>query len=158
MTDPVHGFAVGSGERPRLAAPAGEISVVIGTADSGGSMNVFEFWCPPGKGPRVHTHSREDEIWWVLEGSFRFLAGDEMLHAETGGVAFGPRGLPHAFQNVGSAAGRLLIVTAPGGIQPFFDGYAERWQDESAEALLADLASEVGLRFVGPPLSESHPD
>ena len=36
-----------------------------------------------------------------------------MFRASTGGMAFGPRGLPHAFQNVGVALGRLLVITTP---------------------------------------------
>ena len=47
-------------------------------------------------------------------------AGDAFFHAAAGGVAFGPRGLPHAFQNVGDTPGRLLIVTTPSGIERFF--------------------------------------
>lgn len=92
MTDPVVLFAIGSDERPRLVAPAGEISVLVGSTESGGAMNVFEFWCPAGVGPALHAHTREDELWYVLEGEFRFKAGDTMLSADTGGLAFGPRG------------------------------------------------------------------
>ena len=55
----------------------------------------------PKQGPALHTHLREDELWYVIEGDFRFKAGDAMLRASTGGMAFGPRGMPHAFQNIG---------------------------------------------------------
>ena len=47
------------------------------------------------------TALREDELWYVIDGDFRFKAGGAMLRASTGGMAFGPRGTPHAFQNVG---------------------------------------------------------
>ena len=40
-----------------------------------------------------------------------------MLRASTGGMAFGPRGTPHAFQNIGDESGRLLIVTTPSGLE-----------------------------------------
>lgn len=154
MTDVGTPFAVGGGERPRLVAPAGEISVLVGTEESDGAMNVFEFWCPSGRGPRLHTHSRDAELWFVLEGTFRFRAGEQTLHAETGGLAFGPIGVPHAFQNVGEETGRLLIVTTPGGIQPFFEGFHERVRHEPAPALLEELGAQVGLDFIGPPLAD----
>lgn len=157
MTDPVAPFAIGSGDRPRLVAPAGEVSILVGSTESGGAMNVFEFWCPAGSGPALHAHTREDELWYVLDGEFRFRAGDAMLRADTGGLAFGPRGVPHAFQNVGQSTGRLLIVTTPGGIQLFFEKFAERLREESGPEVLAELGAEVGLRFVGPPLAETDP-
>ena len=37
----------------------------------------------------------------MLDGEFRFKAGGELFPASTGGMAFGPRGIPHCFQNVG---------------------------------------------------------
>ncbi len=157
MTDPVVPFAIGSDERPRLVAPAGEISVLAGSTESGGAMNVFEFWCPAGVGPALHAHTREDELWYVLEGEFRFKAGDTMLSADTGGLAFGPRGVPHAFQNVGGSTGRLLIVTTPGGIQLFFEKLAERLGEETGPDVLAEVGGEVGLQFIGPPLADSDP-
>jgi quercetin dioxygenase-like cupin family protein len=149
-------FAVGPGERRRLVAPAGEISVLVGSAESGGALNLFEFWCPAGRGPAQHIHTREDELWYVLEGTFRFRAGDLDLQARAGGFAFGPRDVPHAFHNAGTGIGRLLILTTPAGIQPFFEQFAER-VEEAGPALLAELGALVGVRFVGPPLAAPTP-
>jgi mannose-6-phosphate isomerase-like protein (cupin superfamily) len=72
----------------------------------------------------VHTHLREDELWYVIDGDFRFKAGDAMLRVSAGGMAFGPRGLPHAFQNIGDAPGRLLVITTPSGPERFFEEFA----------------------------------
>ena len=74
----------------------------------------------PKQGPALHTHHRDDELWVVLEGDFRFKTGGAILPASTGGMAFGPRGTPHAFQNLGDVPGRLLVVTTPSGLEGFF--------------------------------------
>jgi mannose-6-phosphate isomerase-like protein (cupin superfamily) len=66
-------------------------------------MTVTELGVAPGSGPATHIHLREDELWWVLEGDFRFRTADDWLRASPGGRAFGPRGMPHAFQNIGGA-------------------------------------------------------
>ena len=47
-----------------------------------------------GEGPGLHVHSREHELWYVLEGEFRFLLGDALIHEPTGGLAFGPAARP----------------------------------------------------------------
>jgi hypothetical protein len=69
---------------------------------------VVELTIAPKSGPALHTHLREDELWYVVEGDFRFKAANQMLYASAGGLAFGPRGTPHCFQNVGDTPGKLL--------------------------------------------------
>ena len=83
------------------------------TGNTNGALTVTEFVIQPKQGPALHTHLREDEVWYILEGDFQFKAGDEMLRVSTGGMAFGPRGTPHTFQNVGDTSGRLLVITTP---------------------------------------------
>lgn len=60
----------------------------------------------------------------MIEGDFWFKAGDAMLRASTGGMAFGPRGTPHCFQNIGDTPGRLLVITTPSGLERFFEQFA----------------------------------
>jgi hypothetical protein len=39
-------------------------------------------------------------------------------------MAFGPRGTPHCFQNIGDNPGRLLVITTPSGLERFFEQFA----------------------------------
>ena len=113
----------------------------------------------PRSGPALHVHASEDEVWWVLEGDYRFKAGDDMFRVSGGGMAFGPRGVPHCFQNIGDTLGRMLIVTAPAGAERFFEEFAEL-QLAAAQVDLQALnavARAHGIEFVGPPLAVSDP-
>jgi quercetin dioxygenase-like cupin family protein len=136
---------------------AGTIATLARERDTGGTMSAFELIIPAKGGPRAHAHSREDEIWYVLEGEFRFKTGDTLLHGSTGSLAFGPRTMPHAFQNVGDAGGRLLIVTSPAGLEVFFDRCAEHLPGDIDPDAFGSIAAECGLRFTGPPLAVSDP-
>ncbi|WP_051366942.1 cupin domain-containing protein [Hamadaea tsunoensis] len=150
-------FAVAAGDGVTLPAPiGGEVTIKADTPRTNGSMTVLEFLVPPEAGPGLHSHLREDELWYVLAGEFRFKAGDEMLYASAGGLAFGPRGLPHAFQNVGDEPGRLLIVTTPAGIERFFEQFAEAAGPVGPEGI-ADLGRANWLDFTGPPIGLSEP-
>lgn len=81
-----------------------------------------------------------------------------MLLASAGGMAFGPRGTPHAFQNTGDDPGRLLIVTTPSGLEGFFEDFAARLQAGSVgPATLSEVGLAHGLDFVGPPVGVSDP-
>ena len=68
-------------------------------------------------------------------------------------MAFGPRGIPHCFQNVGDEDGRLLIVTTPAGVEGFFQDFAAKANPE----MLAEIGLAYGVDFVGPPLGVSDP-
>jgi hypothetical protein len=97
-------------------------------------------------------------VWYILDGTFRFRVGDTTFRQTAGGLAFGPRGTPHTFQNVGESLGRLLIISAPSGLEDFFVDYTKRAAAGPVDAEgLAAAAHVSGVEFVGPPLSVSDP-
>ena len=150
-------FAVQAREGTALKTPIGdEVTIKATTRPTNGSLTVLELVIGPKKGPALHTHLREDELWYVLEGDFRFKAGGAMLRASTGGMAFGPRGTAHAFQNVGDTPGRLLVVTTPSGLERFFEEFAALPGPAGPEALTA-VGHANWIEFTGPPLGVSDP-
>jgi mannose-6-phosphate isomerase-like protein (cupin superfamily) len=158
MTSSIRPFAVQRGEGAALRTPVGDtVRVKTSTRDTGGAMTVLEFAIAPGSGPALHTHVREDEVWYVLEGEFRFKAGEAMFRVPAGGMAFGPRRTPHTFQNVGAAPGRLLVITAPSGAERFFEDFNGLPAGVVAAETVAALGHAHGIEFVGPPLAVSDP-
>ena len=68
-----------------------------------------QFWALEGLADRhmavpLHAHSREDEIWFVLEGQISFMVGDQTHRVGPGSFAYIPRGVPHTFQIVSDTA------------------------------------------------------
>ncbi len=43
----------------------------------------------------VHAHTREDEIWFVLEGEIAFTLGEEIIVGGPGTFVYIPRNTPH---------------------------------------------------------------
>jgi mannose-6-phosphate isomerase-like protein (cupin superfamily) len=147
-------LAVGPGDgRPFILPTRGQGMIMLGTADTGGMLSVFEVALEPGEGPGVHVHGREHEVWYVLEGEFRFLLGDTLVEQQAGGLAFGPIGTPHTFQNVGTGIGRLLVVTGPSGLEDFFLTYDREASGHGDAGALRTAACAAGLTLVGPPLA-----
>src|SRR5258708_1190215 len=92
-------FAVQSGEGLTVETPTGDsVTVKADTRKTNGSLTVLELLIGPKEGPALHTHLREDELWYVIEGDFRFKAGDSMLRAPTARLALAPPGTRHASQ------------------------------------------------------------
>ena len=150
-------FVVHPGDGTPVQMPIGGSTLTKAhTWNTNGALTVFELVVPPKQGPALHIHTREDEMWYVLDGHFRFKAGDAMMGAPTGAFVFGPRGTPHCFQNVADTPGRLLAICTPSGVERFFEQYAELPDPGDPEAFNA-IAHANWLEFVGPPLAVSDP-
>jgi mannose-6-phosphate isomerase-like protein (cupin superfamily) len=95
----------------------GSLAVIkASVADTGGQMAIIEITEPPGAEASLHVHHREDEGFWILEGSATFEVGDTTIEAEAGDYLFGPRDIPHGY-TVGDAGCRMLFIMTPGGME-----------------------------------------
>jgi quercetin dioxygenase-like cupin family protein len=93
------------------------------TADrSGGSLTVEEWGLPPGMMIPPHTHTREDECNFVLEGELTCDVGGELVVAP---YVLKPRGIPHALCNTSTEPVRVIEILTPGGFESYFDEYEE---------------------------------
>ena len=133
------------------------VTVKAHTMNTGGSLTALEFVHAPYVGPPLHVHHREDELWYVLEGDYRFKAGGSTFEMSTGGAAFVPRGTPHAFQNLNDSGGRMLCVFTPSGMERFFEQYAALLPGPVDPQRLAEVAEANWMELLGPPLAESDP-
>ena len=86
----------------------------IGTTDDN---FVMAEWRDPGGPPGpprpiapLHVHHRDDEAWYVLEGTLRVKVGKDEIEALAGSAIFVPRGTPHTYWNPGPGPVRYLLV------------------------------------------------
>ena len=95
IAPPLAGQAMGSGS---------DSFVVAEWRDAGG---------PPGP-PRLiaplHLHHRDDEAWYVLEGTLCVRVGEQEVEARAGSGVFVPRGTAHTYWNPGPGPVRYLLV------------------------------------------------
>ena len=85
---------------------------------------LFEFEFEPESGNRLHVHSYEDEVIYVLEGAIEIRLGDQKLQAVTGGVTHLPKHIPHALYNPLKTTSRYLGMAVLGGMENSFDELA----------------------------------
>jgi mannose-6-phosphate isomerase-like protein (cupin superfamily) len=109
---------LGEGRAVRVVGDA--YRLLAGSDDTDGGYMVMEAAIPPGAGPPLHVHAREDEGFYVLEGELEFVADGATLRAGAGTFLNLPKGSRHRFQNTGDRPARMLIMCAPGGIESFF--------------------------------------
>ena len=153
-------ISLGPGEGDSYRNPVGgPVTIRARGEQTDGALTVFESIPAPGEGPPLHLHEREDEILYVLEGEFRVRLEDELSEATPGSFVFIPRGLAHTWQNAGSAAARVLFAFAPAapGMERFFERAAEVPEGTTIAEAFAELASDAGMKVLGPPLAISNP-
>ena len=76
----VKSSAVASGEGERIWIVGDTMTFKATGESTGGSLLLFENLTSPGGGPPPHIHTREDEFFYVLDGTFEIRIGDE-VHA-----------------------------------------------------------------------------
>src|SRR4051812_35939133 len=92
----------------------GEIRV-RGEQTAGGATLV-EHTLPPGFiAMPLHTHRRETETTYVLEGTLWVQVGRRVTKVGAGQAIVKPVGVPHTYWNEGRHPARFLDVVTPGG-------------------------------------------
>lgn len=87
-------------------------------AETADTYSISEWWLEPGTpGPGVHSHDANDDIFYVLEGTVTFIAGDETIAATRGAFLRVPAGVKHDFRNDSDARAGLLNIYIPGGFE-----------------------------------------
>jgi len=128
--------------------------------DTNGAFFLVEAMLAPGTEPPPHVHTREDELFYVLEGEFDVYIGKEAFKVETGECVFLPRFKPHAFV-IRSPRLRVLALFTPAGLEEAFHGMstpAKRLElpTEAVTYSTGDLKqtaqrlSDYGARFLTP--------
>jgi mannose-6-phosphate isomerase-like protein (cupin superfamily) len=108
--------------------PGADAGTKASAASTGGSLTLVESRIEGG--PPRHVHAREDESFYVLDGTLSVSCGDDVFEAGPRSYVFLPRGVPHHFNTVSGPATVLLIVT-PGGIEAYFREIREAMDEQS---------------------------
>lgn len=129
------------------------ITFKAGSAETGEALSAFETLTPPGGGSPPHIHTREDEAFYVVDGTFDVIIGTETIRATPGSFCYGPRGVPHYYVNVGTEPGKLLVIFFPGHrLEEFFIEMSELPQEGPPDiAAIEAIMHKHGVQLALPP-------
>jgi mannose-6-phosphate isomerase-like protein (cupin superfamily) len=116
-----HLTVVGREDEEQVSLGGFGIVFRLNGSDTAGGFALVEHPLTPHTlaGP-LHTHEREDEFTYVLEGEVGLEVGGQVSVARPGDVVVKPRGVAHAFWNAGDRAARVLELIAPAGFEDYF--------------------------------------
>jgi quercetin dioxygenase-like cupin family protein len=138
---------------------------LLEAGEGDGSLGAALVTQPPGIATPLHRHTREAEVFYLLEGHLTYRAGDDVHELTDGWFIFLPAGVPHAFRVRGDRPARLLALTAPAGLLALYDEVgvpaAERRlpgaDGQTPQVELprwAEVGPRYGLEVVGPGIPE----
>jgi mannose-6-phosphate isomerase-like protein (cupin superfamily) len=136
-------------------APGRTAALKLWNEQTGQSVMAFEEVAPAGTVTELHLHRNSDEVMYVLTGQFSFKVGDHVSFGGPGTCVFMPRGIPHAWKNIGDEDGRAFFIYTPGEAGKAFEE-AVRLQRtleqlEKEPELVAQVLGRHGWEIVGPP-------
>jgi quercetin dioxygenase-like cupin family protein len=131
-------------------------SPCLSGVDTGGAYCLLEVSLAPGMGVPRHTHTREDEVYFVLAGELEVTVGDEIFVLQAGDTLLAPRDIPHELRNSGNTTNHYLLVFSPSGFEEFMMATAVSAPDNAvaptkppavAVRNVHELAANYGILF-----------
>ena len=137
---------VPAGAGQTLWVAGGRYTVKASGEDTGGAYTLMELLLPPAAGPPPHRHAREEESFYILEGTLEFQVGEDRVTAAAGAYVKAPRGLSHSFTNVGTAPARVLMLITPPGLEKFFAEISQP-EGEAPSAQTLEKVKKIAPRY-----------
>ena len=147
--------AAGDGRTPAPLNIVGEETLVkVSSDDSDGTLAFFHLVAPPMSGPPRHVHSREDELFYVLQGELVFELDGERHTVRAGDTVYVRRGVVHTYQNFTTSDARILIATTPGEFCNLFIELSAATPPGTMPSfdLIDTIATKYGITTLGPPM------
>src|SRR3989442_12316809 len=92
-----------------------QFTVKLGERGHGRRFAVLEYTTVQDEWPG-HTHTTEDESFYVLKGARTFGFVIVKFDVDEGGLAFLPTGTEHGYRISGGKRAQVLLVRAPGPV------------------------------------------
>jgi mannose-6-phosphate isomerase-like protein (cupin superfamily) len=154
-------FILAPGEKHPGAPPLERPFFRFASGQTDGLLALAEVRLPPlTAGPALHVHAYEDELFVVLDGVMTVQVGDQLTDVGAGGLAWGARGVPHAFANRAAGPLRIMIQWIPGGAEGLFQelrDYLQSAEGDPDQQVVTGIQARYGCTHVGPQIPVPEP-
>jgi len=145
-------LVISADDGERVRAYGNEILFKLGTDETRGAFSLglatvssSESAVPP------HVHDGEDEMFIIVEGTYRVFTNGAWNDCGPGSVVYLPRGVMHTFHVTGGSDGKHWVLNTSSAFRTYYTRVAELfaagWPDP---ARLGALGAEFGMRVVRP--------
>src|SRR5499425_3619912 len=132
-------------EQTQALKPFGlDMKVLLTTEATGGAISVLMAWHKPGEGPPDHVHFDQEEMFFIVEGTYELTVDGQTTTAGAGTIVFIPRTVVHRFKNVGDTTACMLDWSLPGGQDHYFRAISEL---AASGGFTGEKAMEISRKF-----------
>ncbi len=142
------------GEGEPVPVPFHPVDLLLSESENEDGLSFYEFRVPPqSAGAPPHSHTHEDEFFFVVSGQVTFMNGDTVIEAGPGTFAALTRNHVHAFWNAGEDEAVMVVGVSNGEFEGFFDAVAAEVAEAQPQspqemgALVGRLAGERGIEI-----------
>lgn len=89
-------------------------------AETNNAFSLYRITACPGSIVPTHTHLNEAESFLVRAGQLRIIVDGQTIIANPGDVAYGPKGIPHSWESVGTGDAIFDVLTTPAAMETMF--------------------------------------
>jgi len=131
------------------------MSILVTAEDTNGMFSLIHGFEVRGLEPPPHTHTQEDESFYVIKGEIDYTVGGRVFNVNPGNWIFLPRNIQHSFKVITETA-EVLMHLSPGGFEKYFIEMSEpagemaippRPQGPPDIDRLVAIASKYGIQF-----------
>lgn len=126
--------------------------IKISGKDTNGSVAMFEYIGFEKTGPSLHVHFEQDEVFYIVEGKYRFLVNEKLIELKEGDTIFLPRNIPHTWIQL-SDKGKLIYFVQPAGKAEDFFRTMNNLKHKASKEEVDKIHEECGMKVIGPGLS-----
>ncbi|HEX7358074.1 MAG TPA: cupin domain-containing protein [Ignavibacteriaceae bacterium] len=129
------------------------LDLKVSSKDTDGALAVFEQngFTPKG-GPPLHIHLYQDEMFYIVEGEYKFQVGDDIHFMKQGDTIFLPKKVPHAFIQL-TETGKVIVTYQPAGKMEDFFKITDSWTSPPTKEDIIKVFEDNEMQVVGPPLT-----
>ena len=121
-----------------------DVKILLTTEATDGAISVLIGRHKPGEGPPDHVHFTQEEMFYILEGTYELTVGGVTTTAGPGTIVFIPRNVVHRFTNVGDTTACMLDWTLPGGQDHYFKAISDL---AACDGFTGEKAAEINEKF-----------
>ncbi|MEA5502856.1 cupin domain-containing protein [Halotia wernerae UHCC 0503] len=148
--------------RPVYSVTSGITTFLAYGGETNKLFSLFKDVIAPNNGAIPHLHTREDEFYYILDGTAEVITGDKTSIVTSGNLVFLPKGNRHGFTNIGSNPLQMLVGVTPGGFEGFFRDQNKPVIDKSNPpppeqdlAVIGQLSQKYGTELALDPATPS---
>jgi quercetin dioxygenase-like cupin family protein len=132
-------------EGKKISVLGDDQTIKLTGKETDGKLTVIIQKLPAGAGVPMHTHSREDENFEVIDGEIEIETGGETLLFTRGDIIYLPKYTPHSLK--AKTDSQLRINLVPAGIENMFGELSQLTEGPPEFAKVAAICAKYGVTF-----------